>query len=164
MSSTSVFRIPVTSLLRRPGASRNAAVEGTLADIRGPGAEVGDTEPIAVDLVLERVSEGIVVLGPIRTRWSGPAGRARGMYRLRTVGALDRSRSAGFSCRQLRVRLGREGARDQRSSWSKKPLSSASDSFTTGEGAWTWRRSRPFCTVCIVRSSTTSNAASFRST
>jgi uncharacterized protein len=75
MSSTSVFRIPVTSLLRRPGASRTAELEGTLADIRGPGAEVGDTEPIAVDLVLERVSEGIVVRGPIRTRWHASCSR-----------------------------------------------------------------------------------------
>jgi uncharacterized protein len=75
MSSTSVFRIPVTSLLRRPGASREVQVEGALADIRGPGAEVGDDERISVDLTLERVSEGIVVRGPVRTRWHASCSR-----------------------------------------------------------------------------------------
>ena len=75
MSSTTVFRIPVTSLLRRPGASREVQVEGALADIRGPGAEVGDDERISVDLTLERVSEGIVVRGPVRTRWHASCSR-----------------------------------------------------------------------------------------
>jgi uncharacterized protein len=75
MPTSSVFRIPVTSLLRRPGASRTAQVEGTLADIRGPGAEVGDEQPIAVDLTLERVSEGIVVRGSVTTRWDAACSR-----------------------------------------------------------------------------------------
>jgi uncharacterized protein len=75
MPTSSVFRIPVTSLLRRPGASRTAEVEGTLADVRGPGAEVGDKQPIAVDLTLERVSEGIVVRGSVATRWEAACSR-----------------------------------------------------------------------------------------
>src|SRR4051794_19325257 len=75
MSTTSVFRIPVTSLLRRPGASRTVEVEGTLADVRGPGAEVANVQPIAVDLTLERVSEGIVVRGSVTTRWDAACSR-----------------------------------------------------------------------------------------
>ena len=75
MPTTSVFRIPVTSILRRPGASRTVEVEGTLADVRGPGAEVGNDQPIAVDLTLERVSEGIVVRGSVSTRWDASCSR-----------------------------------------------------------------------------------------
>ena len=63
MSTTSAFRIPVTNLLRRPGASRTVEAQGTLTDLRGPGAEVAADQPISVDLTLERVSEGIVVRG-----------------------------------------------------------------------------------------------------
>ena len=75
MSTTSAFRIPVANLLRRPGASRTVQVEGVLDDVRGPGAEVATHRPIAVDLVLERVSEGIVVRGAITAPWDAACSR-----------------------------------------------------------------------------------------
>jgi len=75
MSTTSAFRIPVTNLLRRPGASRTVEAQGTLTDLRGPGAEVAADQPITVDLTLERVSEGIVVRGTITTRWDAACSR-----------------------------------------------------------------------------------------
>jgi uncharacterized protein len=75
MSTTSAFRIPVTNLLRRPGASRTVQAEGVLDDLRGPGAEVAADRPIAVDLILERVSEGIVVRGTITATWVASCSR-----------------------------------------------------------------------------------------
>jgi uncharacterized protein len=74
MPTTNAFRIPVANLLRRPGASRTVQVEGVLADVRGPGAEVTD-RPIAVDLTLERVSEGMVVRGTVTARWEAACSR-----------------------------------------------------------------------------------------
>jgi uncharacterized protein len=75
MSTTSTFRIPVANLLRRPGASRAIQVEGVLDDVRGPGAEVTADRPIAVDLTLERVSEGMVVRGTVTAPWDAACSR-----------------------------------------------------------------------------------------
>jgi uncharacterized protein len=75
MPTTSAFRIPVSNLLRRPGASRSVQVEGVLADVRGPGAEIASTPPIAVDVTLERVSEGIVVRGTVTATWQASCSR-----------------------------------------------------------------------------------------
>lgn len=75
MPTTSAFRIPVANLLRRPGASRSVQVEGVLADVRGPGAEVPADRAIAVDLTLERVSEGIVVRGTVTATWDAACSR-----------------------------------------------------------------------------------------
>ena len=75
MSTTSAFRIPVANLLRRPGASRTVQLEGALSDVRGPGAQVTAGRPIAVDLTLERVSEGMVVRGTITAPWDAACSR-----------------------------------------------------------------------------------------
>jgi uncharacterized protein len=75
MTATSAFRIPVANMLRRPGASRTVEVEGVLADVRGPGAEITADRPIRVDLTLERVSEGIVVRGTVTAPWDAACSR-----------------------------------------------------------------------------------------
>jgi uncharacterized protein len=75
MATTSAFRIPVTDLVRRPGASREVRVTSTLADIRGPGAEVPADRPITVDVTLERVPEGLVVRGSIEAGWEAACSR-----------------------------------------------------------------------------------------
>ncbi|HEV7526690.1 MAG TPA: DUF177 domain-containing protein [Acidimicrobiia bacterium] len=75
MPTTSAFRIPVANLMRRPGASRAVEVEGTLADVRGPGAEVAPTRPIRLDLTLERVAEGLVVRGTVEASWEAACSR-----------------------------------------------------------------------------------------
>ena len=75
MPTTAAFRIPVANLLRRPGASRAVQVEATLADVRGPGAEVASERPIRLDLVLERVSEGLVVRGTVGASWQAACSR-----------------------------------------------------------------------------------------
>jgi uncharacterized protein len=75
MATISAFLIPVADLVRRPGASRQVSVEATLADIRGPGAEVPNERPIAVDVTLERVPEGLVVRGTIKAGWEAACSR-----------------------------------------------------------------------------------------
>jgi uncharacterized protein len=75
MPTTSAFRVPVSNLLRRPGASRSVQVDGVLSDVRGPGSEVATTPPIAVDVTLERVSEGIVVRGTVTGAWEAACSR-----------------------------------------------------------------------------------------
>lgn len=74
MPTTSAFRVPVSNLMKRPGASRSVLIEGVLNDVRGPGAEVA-ADPIVVDVTLERVSEGIVVRGTVAARWEAACSR-----------------------------------------------------------------------------------------
>jgi uncharacterized protein len=75
MPTISAFRIPVADLLRRPGASRAVRVAAPLADVRGPGAEIPAEQPIAVDLIFERVPDGLVVRGTVTARWEAACSR-----------------------------------------------------------------------------------------
>ena len=75
MPTTHAFRISVANMVRRPGATRSLRAEGVLADVRGPGAEVTADRPIAVDLTLERVPEGIVVRGAVTATWDAACSR-----------------------------------------------------------------------------------------
>ena len=75
MTTTSAFRVPVSNMMKRPGASRSVEVQGVLADVRGPGAEVVADRPIVVEATLERVSEGIVVRGTVRAGWEAACSR-----------------------------------------------------------------------------------------
>jgi uncharacterized protein len=65
----SAFRIDVADLLTHRGARRPVRVHAPL-----DGLEVGAVrvrEPIDVEVVLERVPDGIVVRGEIHARWEG---------------------------------------------------------------------------------------------
>lgn len=75
MVSQQPFRIPVADLLKRPGAARAVEIHAPLPDLAGPGAEITADQPIAADLNLERVSEGIVVRGTLRAHWQAPCSR-----------------------------------------------------------------------------------------
>jgi uncharacterized protein len=57
------FRIDVADLLHHPGARRTVRLTEPVDDLAGWAAAV--TDPVAVVLVLERVSEGIVVRGTV---------------------------------------------------------------------------------------------------
>jgi uncharacterized protein len=46
-----------------------------LAGLRGPAAEVAADSPVDLDLVLERVPEGIVVRGELTTTWTAACSR-----------------------------------------------------------------------------------------
>jgi uncharacterized protein len=63
------LRIDVADLLSKPGARRPVHLEVPVEGLAGSAARVADDEPIVLDLMLERVPEGIVVRGTVRARW-----------------------------------------------------------------------------------------------
>jgi DUF177 domain-containing protein len=75
MSPSSPFRIPVADLLKRSGASRAERVRAPLPGLGSASAEVPLSEPVEVDITLERVSEGIVVRGTVHARWHAVCSR-----------------------------------------------------------------------------------------
>ncbi|HET9730417.1 MAG TPA: DUF177 domain-containing protein [Acidimicrobiia bacterium] len=75
MASDQPFRLPITDLLRRPGASRDVVIDAPLAGLAGPGAQVVADRPLHVAVSLERVSEGIVVRGAIVAAWEAACSR-----------------------------------------------------------------------------------------
>jgi uncharacterized protein len=65
----SALRIDVADLLTHPGARRPVHLEAALADLGTPVARI--VEPVRLDLVLERVPDGIVTRGELHARWEG---------------------------------------------------------------------------------------------
>jgi len=63
------LRIDVSDLLAHSSSRRQVEIETTLPGLTGSAARVADDEPIALDLVLERISDGIVVRGRVAARW-----------------------------------------------------------------------------------------------
>ena len=61
--------IDVRELLGHPGASRQEPVRGTVDGLATELARVPDDEPVAGDLLLESVVEGIVVSGHVGGIW-----------------------------------------------------------------------------------------------
>lgn len=69
----SSFRIDVADLLSQPGARRHVDLTEPVESLAATAARV--TDPIAVDLDLEHISEGIVVRGAVRATWRGECSR-----------------------------------------------------------------------------------------
>jgi uncharacterized protein len=69
------LRIPLTAALRQPGTSRPVSAAVGLAGLRGTAAEIPQTSPVSVDVVLERVPEGVVVRGPLSADWTAACSR-----------------------------------------------------------------------------------------
>ncbi|MGH9026351.1 MAG: YceD family protein [Acidimicrobiia bacterium] len=69
------LRISVADLLRHPGARRSVRLEATVPGLAGSAATVPDELPLVVDLVLERVPDGIVVQGEIDGSWRAQCSR-----------------------------------------------------------------------------------------
>jgi uncharacterized protein len=65
----SALRIDVADLLTHPGARRPLHLEAALADLGTRVARI--VEPVRLDLVLERVPDGIVARGELHARWEG---------------------------------------------------------------------------------------------
>jgi uncharacterized protein len=74
-SSTTTLRIPLAAALRHPGNARPVAVSAELDGLSGVAAEITAGSPVAVDLLLERVPEGIVVRGTLSATWSAACSR-----------------------------------------------------------------------------------------
>ena len=68
------LRIDVADLLNHPAARRAVHLEAQVDSLAGSAARVPDGEPVVLDLVLERVPEGIVVRGTVRAVWEGTCG------------------------------------------------------------------------------------------
>jgi DUF177 domain-containing protein len=66
------FRIDVADLLTHPGARRALRLDGALADLGAQGAHIGS--PVDLDLMLERVPEGIVARGTVAARFDAECG------------------------------------------------------------------------------------------
>jgi uncharacterized protein len=65
----SALRIDVADLLTHPGARRPLHLEAAVVDLGTPSARI--VEPVRLELVLERVPDGIVVRGELHARWEG---------------------------------------------------------------------------------------------
>src|SRR6185437_4142641 len=74
-STSTTLRIPLAAALRHPGNARAVALEARLDGLAGVAAEVVPGSPIAVDLMLERVPEGIVVRGTLTASWAAACSR-----------------------------------------------------------------------------------------
>jgi uncharacterized protein len=68
------LRIDVADLLTHPAARRALHLEAPVDGLAGSAARVPEGEPVVLDLVLERVPEGIVVRGTVRAVWRGTCG------------------------------------------------------------------------------------------
>jgi uncharacterized protein len=69
------LRISVADLLRHPGARRAVRLVGSVPGLAGSAAHVPDELPLVLDLVLERVPDGIVVGGEIDGSWRAQCSR-----------------------------------------------------------------------------------------
>jgi DUF177 domain-containing protein len=67
------LRIDVADLLTHRASRRGVHLEAPLDSLAGSAARVHD-EPVVLDLVLERVSDGVVVRGTVRAVWRSTCG------------------------------------------------------------------------------------------
>ena len=68
------LRIDVADLLTHRASRRGVHLEAPLDSLAGSAAHVPDDQPVVLDLVLERVSDGVVVRGTVRALWRGTCG------------------------------------------------------------------------------------------
>jgi uncharacterized protein len=74
-STSTTLRIPLAAALRHPGNARPVVSSVELDGLAGVAAEIEAGKPVAIDLLLERVPEGIVVRGNLTAAWSSACSR-----------------------------------------------------------------------------------------
>ena len=74
-STSTTLRIPLAAALRHPGNARPVVSSVELDGLAGVAAEIEAGKPVAIDLLLERVPEGIVVRGNLTATWSSGCSR-----------------------------------------------------------------------------------------
>jgi uncharacterized protein len=74
-STSTTLRIPLAAALRHPGNARPVVANVELDGLAGVAAEIEAGRPVAIDLLLERVPEGIVVRGNLTAQWSSACSR-----------------------------------------------------------------------------------------
>ena len=74
-STSTTLRIPLAAALRHPGNARPVVASVELDGLSGVAAEIPAGTPVAIDLLLERVPEGIVVRGTLQAAWTSACSR-----------------------------------------------------------------------------------------
>jgi uncharacterized protein len=74
-STSTTLRIPLAAALRHPGNARPVVAAVELDGLSGVAAEISAGTPVAIDLLLERVPEGIVVRGTLAAAWNAACSR-----------------------------------------------------------------------------------------
>lgn len=69
------FLVAIAQLTKAPGSRRVVQFVGECDDLEVSGSSVPVGEPVVVDVVLESVSEGILVTGTVKTRYEGACRR-----------------------------------------------------------------------------------------
>lgn len=94
MTESSPLRVPVTDRLRRVGGQRHVELHVPAGPLGAGAATVGSETPVDVDVVLERLAEGIVVRGTIEAPWTAECSRclnpARGTVRVAVDDLFER--------------------------------------------------------------------------
>lgn len=73
---TSPFRVPVADLLKRVGAQRAVRLQAAAGEVLGAGAATVPADaPVDLDLLLERVPEGVVARGTVHAPWTAECSR-----------------------------------------------------------------------------------------
>jgi uncharacterized protein len=78
MSTSTGLRVLVADLVKRPGSTRSLQIVEHLGTLVVGEAELDDDGRVALDLQLERITEGIVVRGTLGATWSGLCARCLG--------------------------------------------------------------------------------------
>lgn len=69
----SALRIDVADLLAHPGTRRSVSLDEVVEGLAGSAAAVAS--PVHLDVVLERIPDGIVVRGAVHAAWRGECSR-----------------------------------------------------------------------------------------
>lgn len=72
------FLVPIAQIAKAPGSHRRVSFVGTLSDLEVRSSRIPSDEPLHVDVLLESVSEGILVTGTVTTQFSGECRRCLG--------------------------------------------------------------------------------------
>ncbi len=72
------FLVSVAQIAKAPGSRREVHFHGELDGLEVSGSRVPEADPVDVSVVLESVSEGILVSGTVRTRYVGECRRCLG--------------------------------------------------------------------------------------
>jgi uncharacterized protein len=75
------LRTNVADLLHRPGSRRALQLRAPVPGLAVTASAIPDDEPVVLDVLLERVHEGVLVRGAVRAHWAAPCSRC-----LRPVG------------------------------------------------------------------------------
>ena len=135
------LRIDVADLLTHPGSRRPLHLEASVEGLGGRAARV--EEPVQLDLVLERVPDGIVARGMVRAHWAGrlqrlPPGDLLRPRRRRRRGAL---RAPSRRRRDLPARRSRD--RPRAAGPRRRPARAAARTHVRLHRRTTLRRPRP---------------------